>query len=304
MNVFVNNGLTHNLFIGLGDNSNQEVQKNNEDEHLVQEPHYPNDCNHQRILGWGDIQFTVKIKVVLWWSDITDWVSVHLKESSHLKTKTIIVTCLNSHTHNEWLNSEEDYPNYKECSELLNIRNALSNKLNQKSEVSIDSQEEHDLHERLHQDQHTEDLQRKEDVSVFWLVYRHRMITVLVVDDRDIISKGWQSQQEVNSNEEEAHEIKQVPDLIQVLTTLIFHLLELKIKEVAGGGHLNAVTNNNSHPISCHKLDEEGSHHCRNVEDHQWKEVAVWYLELLIYDVPNRWLVLNVVSCFCDYLAH
>jgi hypothetical protein len=65
----------------------------------------------------------------------------------------------------------------------------------------------------------------------------------------------------VNSNEEETHEIEQVPDLIQVLTTLIFHLLELKIKEVAGGGHLNAVTNNNSHPISCHKLDEEGSHH-------------------------------------------
>lgn len=39
VNVLVNSGLTHNLFIGLGDNSDQEVQKNNQDEQLVEEPH-------------------------------------------------------------------------------------------------------------------------------------------------------------------------------------------------------------------------------------------------------------------------
>lgn len=179
----------------------------------------------------------------------------------------------------------------------------MSNKLHQKSEVSIYSQEEHDLHEWLHQYQHTEDLQSKEDVSVL-VSYYISMLIVLVVDDRDIMLKGWHSQHEMKSNEDESQEIKHVPDFIQVLITLIFHLLELKIKEVAGGNHLDAIANNNSHPISCQKLDEEGSHDCGNVQKHQRKEVGVWYLKLLINDVSNGWLVLNVASCFFDNLAH
>jgi hypothetical protein len=123
--------------------------------------------------------------------------------------------------------------------------------LNQKSKVSIDSQEEHELHERLHQYQHTEDLQRKKNVSErTYLLFS--MIFVLVVDDNDMIFKGCHSQQEMKSNEDEAQEIKHVPDLTQILTTLIFHLLEFKIKEVAGRGHLYAVANNNSILISCH----------------------------------------------------
>jgi hypothetical protein len=40
--IFMNNLLVHHIFIGLGNDSNQEIQKNNKHDKLVGEPNSPN----------------------------------------------------------------------------------------------------------------------------------------------------------------------------------------------------------------------------------------------------------------------
>lgn len=168
--IFENHCSVHDVFVGLRNNCNQEVEKYHQHQKLVWEPNKPNEvnCTLSDVL-WVLISILVRNwclqylipEIKAWWLNVSNWIFPCVQEepSLFINAFKVLFNCCHVGSYNCVQNSESTKPKHKEHREWNNVNQTGDEKFNEHSKFLVKDHEEMDFVDWLHDDDNVADYQ-------------------------------------------------------------------------------------------------------------------------------------------------